>query len=182
MVHFSVFGGHEGHLNPGRCVYICVFGGASLKRTPAATRLVALRQQSDAPRSGWQHFFFNLFGGTTIKWPTLAEEYLALMDALRARSITMEEWDRGIGQANDLLALRAASFSMFGGVETDALPSEDQELDDLSLQRHTGLIPEPVLERLMLAIGQVGAQRLAAVRQAAGVALALAPPAGAARG
>jgi hypothetical protein len=181
MVHFSLFGGHEGQLNPGRCVYICVFGGASLKRSPVAMRLVARHQPGENSRSGWQHFFFNLFGGTTIKWPTLAEEFLALMDALRARTLTMEDWDRGAGQASDLLGLRAASFSMFGGMETDALPSEDQELDELSLQRHTGLIPEPALERLMLAIGHSGAQRLAAVRQAAGVALALTTPQGAAR-
>jgi hypothetical protein len=170
MVHFSIFGGHDGQLSASRCVYINIFGGTTLTRPPLASRLIGLRAGAGRPL-GWQHFFFNLMGGTTVKWPTVAAEFLALTNALRTGGLTLDEWNRALSSYGDIVALHTGSFSMFGGVNTDALPDEDKELDDLSLQRHAGTIPEPALQQLMLAVGQNGAQRLHAVYQAALVAL-----------
>jgi hypothetical protein len=164
MVHFCVFGGREGQLGVGRNVYITLFGGSEFKRPAMARRLIDRPRDSDddAPF----YFFFTAFGSTSIKWPTLVEEYLALMESLRAGSLTLERWDRSVARSSDWGTMHTASFTIFGGLETDELPSEEDELDDLSLQRHAGQIPPQAVEFLMLAVGQAGAQRLAAVRQA----------------
>jgi len=170
MVHFSVFGGHEGQLSAGGCVYITLFGGSELKRPPLAARLAALRRPSglrDEPR----YVFLSLFGSTTIRWPTLAEEFLALTDALRAGAFTLDDWERFTASPGEHRLLRAGSFTLFGSMQTDALPTEEEELDGLSLQRHAGTIADAAVERLMLAVGQGGAQRLASVRQAVAASL-----------
>lgn len=173
MVHFSIFGGQDGQLSAGRAIYVNVFGGASLRRPPVANRLYDLARGNPSD-SRTRYFFLSVFGGLSIKWPTLAEEYLALLEALRGGLVRIEEWDRVVaGPGADPLG-RTGSLSLFGGIDTDALPSEDEELDALSLQRHSGAIPQPAVERLILAIGQRGPQRLTAVRQAAVTTLAAA--------
>ncbi len=179
MVHFSIFGGNEGQLTAGGAVYVNILGGASLRRPPVATRLLELARAGPTD-SRTRYFFISVFGGLSIRWPTLAEEYLALLEALRSGLIRLEEWDRVmVGPGADPLG-RTGSLSLFGSIDTDALPTEEEELDALSLQRHSGTIPQPAVERLILAIGQRGAPRLTAVRQAAVATLAAAagvPPA-----
>jgi len=166
MVHFCVFGGYEAELSPGRKVYVTVFGGADLKRPPLASLVARYRQEAARLLLQRQCFFLTIFGGTSINWPTLAEEYVALMDGLRTSSLTLEEWDRGVVQVAGEGLPPTGSFTVFGSLNGDGVPPENKELDDLSLQRHMGQIPEAAVERLMLAIGQKGAPRLAAVRQA----------------
>jgi hypothetical protein len=177
MVHFSMFGGHEGQLNPHRGIYVSIFGGTTLRRPPFAARLAELRLRPEAANNR-AYFFFSLFGGAEVKWPTMATEYLALRESIRSGTLSLLEWDRIAAQHGETGALPTGSFALFGGFNADALPSEDEELDDLSLQRHAGLIPESVIERLMLGIGARGPQRLAAVRQA--LTLELQPPVAAA--
>lgn len=174
MVHFSVFGGFSGRVQAGRNLYLSVFGPAQLRRPAAATRLIEARQGAHRGE-GWACVYLSIFGGLTIKAPTLAEEFLALLDALRCGALTLDEWDRSGDRLVDQGGPRTAFFSVFGGLNADVLPGEDEELDDLSLQRHAGFIPEPSLDRLMLAIGHGGAQRLAAVRQAVVAALSATP-------
>ena len=106
----------------------------------------------------------------SVKWPTLASEYLALRDAVLGGALTLSDWDRLVARFGDG-GLRSGSFAVFGSVNTDDLPGEDEELDDLSLQRHTGGIPEGIIDRLMLAVGHGGPQRLSTVRQAVAEAL-----------
>jgi hypothetical protein len=166
MAHFSMFGSNDGQLVPGRDFFITIFGGSNLKRLPAASQITELRQQPAHQRSQPQYTFCTLFGGTTLTWPTLAEEFLALRDALRAGTMTLEDWDRYVAQPGGPGPLRTLSLTLFGGFDGDVLPREDQELDDLSLQRHLGQIPEQALQTLMLAIGRTGVQRLTAIRQA----------------
>ncbi len=166
MVHFSVFGGHDGRLGPGRSIYISVFGGATLTRPPLAAQLVEARTLAGDGSADWQYFFFSVFGGATIKWPTLAEEYLALCEAVRTGALRLDEWDRGASRTSGAAALRMGSFSIFGGMDSDALPCEDEELDDMTLQRHAGRIPDVAVQCLMLAVGRGGSHRLAAVRDA----------------
>jgi hypothetical protein len=173
MVHFTMFGGHEGQLTPGRSVYINIFGGTELRRPAFAARISDTRRSGSAP-SRWQHFLINLFGAIEVKWPTLAEEYLSLLDALRGGAFSLDDWDRMAGRSDSLALASAAhigSLNLFGGIDGDALPTEDEELDSLSFQRHAGVIPPRALDQLVLAIGSRGAQRLAAVRQAVGLTL-----------
>lgn len=172
MVHFCIFGGHKGQLSASRCVYVTLFGGTELKRPPLARCLGAVRPPARPAREEPRYFFLSLFGHTTLKWPTLAEEYLAVLDALRAGACTAADWDRLATTTGDQPPLRVASFTVFGRLEADALPSEEEELDDLSMQRHAGNVPPPAIERLLLGIGHSGAQRLAAVRQAVAATLA----------
>jgi hypothetical protein len=170
MAHFSMFGGNNGVLGPGGDFYITIFGGSDLKRPPMAAQLAGARAGS-AGQGENAYFFLTLFGGTTVSWPTLAEEYLALHDALRAGTIALEDWDRFVTRPRLAGPARTHCLTLFGSFEGDALPREEKELDDLSLQRHLGLIPETAVQLLMLAIGQGGTQRLAAVRHAVAAAL-----------
>ena len=70
MPHFCMFGAYEGQFDPGQGIYVTIFGGSDLKRSPAASQLVEQQRLSAAGRNGPRHFFFTLFGGTTITWPT----------------------------------------------------------------------------------------------------------------
>ncbi len=166
MIHFAVFSGHSGQLTRGGAVYISIFGGATLARPPVAGTLARARREDAEAGSDSSYFFFVLFGSATVRWPTLAEEYVALLDALRSGVLSLEDWDRLVGASDCTGSLRLSSFSLFGGVEGDAVPTEDQELDEISLQQHAGAIPDAALQRLMIGIGQKGASRLASVRQA----------------
>jgi hypothetical protein len=166
MAHFSMFGGNNGQLAPGRDFYITIFGGCDLKRPTAASHIVELRGQPAYARDRSQGIFCTLCGGTTLTYPTLAEEYLALRDALRSGTITLEDWDRSLARPGGVGPLRAMSLTLFGSFDGEVVPREEKELDDLSLQRHLGQIPEAAVQLLMLAVGQIGLQRLTAVRQA----------------
>jgi hypothetical protein len=168
-----MFGSHQGQLLPGRDIYVTAFGGADLRRLPVANQLAQVRQRPGTERDSSFYVFFTLCGGTTIVWPTLADEYVALRDALRAGTFTLEDWDRLVARPGGTGPLHMHSLTLLGSFDGEVVPREEKELDDLTLQRHLGHIPEPAVQMLMLAIGQTGTQRLAAVR----LAVALPPPA-----
>jgi hypothetical protein len=170
MLHLSIFAGYEGPLDPGRSLHATLFAGSQVTRPPLARHLVTARRQVGIGTS-FTHLFLTLFGGVEVLWPSLAEEYLALRDAVRASELTLAEWDRQAAQPDSQSALRMLSFTLFGSFTGNRLPSEDKELDDLTIQRHLGQIPEAAVQTLMLAIGQTGVARLAAVRQAVAQAL-----------
>ncbi len=167
MIHFCIFGGHEGELSPEKRVYICIFGGSELRLPTIARQVVDQhRRVQGVERSPSQCFFLTVFGGTTLKAPTLVEEYVDLLNAQRSGAIPPREWDTALAQLAAGRGLTTSSFTLFGGFESCELPSEDKELNDLALQRQLGQIPEPAVNSLMLAIGQGGPQRFAAVRNA----------------
>ncbi len=169
MVHFSVFGSHEGRLAGRRCFYVTLFAGTELQRPAFANWLVDYRRQGGP--IGWQYFFCTFFGGTSVVWPTLAEEYLALVGLLRTGELTLDDWDRHSGSNGTQAVDRCASFTFCGGLDTDEVPDEDKELDDLSVQRHAGDIPQAAVDQLLLAVGHRGVKRLSAVRHAAAIAM-----------
>lgn len=174
MAHFCMFGGHEGVLSSDGSVYITVFGGSDLRRPPLARQIAERRLRGGGSS---ESYFLTLFGGTSLIWPTLAEEFLALRDAVRNGALGLAEWDQWVGRGDGRGPLTTHSLTLFGGYEGDTLPAEDKELDDLTLQRHLNQIPEAAMQTLMLAIGQRGAQRLAAVRHAVATALLPSPAA-----
>ncbi len=171
MVRFTMFSGHEGPLGPERDIYVTLFAGSELRRPPFAAVVTRARQQSANEPKAPHYTFLTLFGGTDLSWPTLAEECVALRSALAARTLTLEEWDRTLGRFGDGGGLRVNALTLFAGFDANAVPSEDKELEDLALHRHFGHLTDAAVEALLPAIGQKGAFRLAAVRQAVVAAL-----------
>lgn len=170
MFHFCIFGGQGGELSPDKKVYVTIFGACELKRPTVARQIIEMRQASRQPDRHPMRFFLTVCGATELQAPTLAEEYIDLQDALRAGLLTLEEWDRSVARIGSSDDFRASSFTLLGGFSTSELPSEDEELERLALNRHLGTIPEPASRALMLAVGRGGSQRPAAVRQAVAAA------------
>ena len=174
MVHFCMFGGHEGELDPNKKVCITIFGGCELKRPTVAKQILDMRRNAEEHphRRGSGHFFVTVFGSTELKSPTLAEEYIDLQDALQSDLLKLEDWDWAIAQlaAND--AYRIGSFTLFGGFGSSELPSENEELDAMALNNYVGRVPEPAVKMLQLGVGQAGSNRTAVIRQAVATAQA----------
>lgn len=165
MIHLCIFGGQDGQLTSGRKVYFTLFGACELRRPTTAKQIIDARQRGQPDAARTSHFFITLFGATGLKAPTLAQEYLGLQDALRAGLLTLDDWDRTIARVADANR-HAASLTLFGRFDTEDLPSENEELDDLALNRHLGHIPDEAVDLIMPAIGQRGSTRPAVVRQA----------------
>ncbi len=167
MVHFCMFGAHEGVLRPERKTYITVFGACELLRPTLAKRLIS-RVHRDTEKQGSPPtaFFFSLFGATEIKAPTLAEEFLDLKQALDSRSLNLDDWDRAMADQSQL-DVSLSSFTLFAGFGECELPGETEEIDALALQRHLGNISDSAGQVLQYAIGQRQAERTATIRRAA---------------
>jgi len=165
MVHFCIFGGHEGQLSGDKRVYITVFGGCELKQPTLAKRIMERRRsQAVGLPTSRNSFFITLFGGTSIKIPTLAEEFLDLRDALRSGLLTMEDWDSAMAQVGTE-SLSLGSFTAFGGFGEE-LPSEEEEVEGLALNRHLGHISDSAGRTLEFGVGRSGSHRAAILRRA----------------
>ncbi len=171
MLHLCLFGGHGGQLSNERRIYLTMFGGCDLRWPTLAKQLIEFIQRGTGQPRPFGHVFITLFGGTDITAPTLAQEYLDLQSALRSGQVSLADWDRNIVRLGDS-AQRGASLTLFGGYSGDELPSEDQELDELALNRHLGYLNDETSELLMRGVGQRGSSRAAVVRQAVATALA----------
>ena len=140
MFHLCLFGGHGGELSADRKLYLTMFGGCEVLRPTLAKQMLVLRHSGRGRSGPPLHVFITLFGGTDVTAPTLAQEYLDLQNALRAGQLTLEQWDRDIAELGQ--AFRSASLTLFGGFDDAKLPSEDQELEDLALNRHLGYLSD----------------------------------------
>ncbi|MGE3181327.1 MAG: hypothetical protein AB7N71_06835 [Phycisphaerae bacterium] len=163
MLHFCVFGGQGGEIEPGRHVYLTIFGGSELKR-PTFAKLVRATQGSDGRTMKSGAFFLTLFGAMEVKSPTLAEEFSELDASIRSGLVTTTELERSI--VPDRSSLNTAKITICGACSTAEIPSEDEELDALAVLRHSGTVDGPTQDTLMLGIGRTGAERLGVVRQA----------------
>jgi hypothetical protein len=173
MIQFCMFGGHTGQFEAARRIHITIFGGCDLIRPTIAKQVSAMKQQGGPQRGGpsrVEHFFATIFGGTTLRLPTLAAELLDLQNALRSGELTLADWDRLSGALTRQENI--STLTLFGGFDSDELPGEDKELEDLALNRHLGYISEDASDVLMQAIGHRGPSRAAAARQAASLAAA----------
>ncbi len=166
MVQVTMFGGHDGRLRYDKWLYITMFGGVELVRPTVARQILADRQNSSEQGSRKRKpFFFTAFGGADIKAPTLAEEFIDLQEMLRSGALTAAEWERALSDlGRDETGV--GSFTIFGGFDERAIPSEDEEVDSLAVQRHLGNIPEPAAQVLQYGIGQHGSERTATLRRA----------------
>lgn len=186
MIKVTIFGGHEGCLSFDTQFYFTMFGGCVVVRPTLARQVLAQRnlQRSGVPPEGGSSqgadgkarfrqdsplrgrpFFFTMFGGTEIKSPTLAEEFVDLREAVRSESLTMADCERLITDAGFADA-SIGSFTIFGGFEEGLAPSEEKKIDGLAIQRHLGNVSEQVSRVLQLGIGQSEGQRRAVLRQA----------------
>ena len=166
MVQITVFSGHEGRLGSNKKLYRTIMGGCTLVRPTIARQIIATW---DARRDGRINrpgpFFLTIFGGLDIKCPTLAEEFVDLRDMLNSSTLRLEDWDKDAALVG-LSDATTASFTLFGGFDENKLPSENEEVDSLAIQRHIGNISEESGNILQLAIGRSEAERRAAVRRA----------------
>jgi hypothetical protein len=166
MIQVTIFGGHDGQLRYDKYVYITLFGGCEMVRPTIARQLVMARQPGgpDQPKRR-KPFFLTIFGGSEIKSPTLAEEFIDLRELIATGMLQVGDWERAL---TDLARADTgvASFTLFGGFDERALPSEDEEVEGLALQRHLGNIPEPAGQILQFGIGQHGSERTATLRRA----------------
>jgi hypothetical protein len=166
MLQLCMFGGYDGQLGPEKKVYFTMFGGCDLRRPTLAREMLAMRQPGGPAPSVGRKVVITIFGGTEIKSPTLAEEFIDLREAVRSQALDVRHWDAYITewarwQQNTLL-----SFTLFGSFDDHALPSEDEEVEALALQRHLGNISEASGHVLELGVGQAGSQRRAVIREA----------------
>jgi hypothetical protein len=167
MVHFCVCGAHGGQLSPDKRFYVTICGACELKRPTVAKQIVEMRRRSAAGMPQVRnHFFVTVCGATEIKVPTLAEEYIDMKEAVKGGMITLEEWDVAVAQLSADESYRVGSFTLMGAFEDCELPSENEEVDGLAINRHLGHIPEEAGTTLELGVGRSGSQRTAVLRRA----------------
>jgi len=189
MIQVTIFSGRQGPLRYDGTWYITVFGGCELIKPTIAREIMIAKQReheearlNEAQRSAGpagnyvrvqqlaarsnRPFFFTMFGGTSIKYATLAEELVDLQQLIRSQELTIEEWDRALF-ALAKLDRSCASFTLFGGFDECELPDEDEEVNSLAMQCHLGNISEPSREVLQAGIGLKDSDRRAVVHRAA---------------
>ncbi|MCH7526209.1 MAG: hypothetical protein IID39_02120 [Planctomycetes bacterium] len=167
MVHFCICGAHEGHLGPDKKTYVTIFGACELTRPTVAKQIIDMRRRAAAglPKTR-SHFFVTICAATELKAPTLAEEYLDMQEAVKAGVITLEEWDSAVARLSAEEAFQIGSFTIMGAFDGSEVPSENEEVEGLALNRHLGHIPEQAGTTLELGVGQRGSQRTAVLRRA----------------
>ncbi len=166
MIHLTIFGAHEGRLQPDKLIYVTLFGGCEVVRPTLARQLLAKRQaERDKRPTGRRPVFLTVFGASAIKSPTLAEEFIDSREMINSGLLAMADWERSmveLGRGDGAVA----SLTIFGGFGECEIPSEDEEVDSLAVQRHLGNISACASETLQYGIGQHGVERCATIRRA----------------
>jgi hypothetical protein len=162
-----MFGAFEGRLRANKRLFLTMFGGSTLRRPTLARRILAERAQRRPDQPGRsRHIVVTLFGATEIKAPTLTEEFLDLQEAVKSGALSGDAWNEFASDLARADEETLFSLTLFGGFEEAALPSEDEEVDSLALQRHLGNISDSAVQILQLGVGQDDAHRRAVLRQA----------------
>ena len=166
MIQFCIMGGYEGLIRPERKLYFTFMGGADLCRPTVARQILAQRQNAakGLPKAPWQ-YFITIMGGVDIQSPTLAEEFIDLREMIQSRALTMADWDQAMADLTST-DVSVGSFTLMGGFSENSLPSEDQEIEGLAVQRHMGNISDRATEVLQYGIGQRNSERRATLRRA----------------
>jgi len=183
MIQVTIFGGTDGRLRFDKALYLTLFGGCDLLYPTAARQVLAERQtQRDIkafdekpiasrimdtnPRPKRRKpIFLTIFGSTEIKAPTLVAEFIDLRETLNSGLLTLDEWDRALADLSRS-DWSVASFTLFGAFDECALPSDDEEIESLALQRHLGNISQSATEVLQYGIGQRDVERRSTIRRA----------------
>jgi hypothetical protein len=166
MIQFCILSGYEGRVRPEPKIYVTFMGGCSLRRETVARQILTQRLHE---REGKTHpprqFFLTVMGGVDITCPTLAEEFIDLREMINSRTLSMDDWDRAmadLGRSD----VSISSFTLMGGFSENELPTEEQEIESLAVQRHLGTISDSAGQVLQFGVGQRDAERRATLRQA----------------
>ena len=166
MIQFCILSGYEGRVRPEPKIYVTFMGGCSLRRETVARQILTQRLHE---REGKTHpprqFFLTVMGGVDITCPTLAEEFIDLREMINSRTLSMDDWDRAmadLGRSD----VSISSFTLMGGFSENELPTEEQEIESLAVQRHLGTISDSAGQVLQFGVGQRDAERRAILRQA----------------
>lgn len=166
MIQFCIMSGYDGRVRPERKVYITLMGACDLKRATVARQILAQRLQE---REGRTHpprqFFLTIMGVTEITCPTLAEEFIDLREMMSSGALSMDDWDRAMADLGRT-DVSIASFTLMGGFSENELPTEEQEIESLAVQRHLGTISDIAGQVLQFGVGRRDAERRATLRQA----------------
>ncbi len=187
MIQVTIFSGREGPLRYDNTFYLTVFGGCSMKKPTLARQIMIARQRdmaepepkrsdmwgtmSQAMRSSSRMhspFFLTIFGGISIKNPTLAEELVDLQELIRSGELSLEDWDQAMLSLSKLES-SCGSFTLFGGFNEAELPSEDEEVNSLAMQCHLGNINDSSREVLQAGIGLSDSERRSVLHRAVAV-------------
>lgn len=188
MVQVTIFGGRDGPLRYDNTFYLTLFGGCVMRKPTLARQIMIARQRqtpepepsrgdmwgtmtramrNDARRA--KPFFLTIFGGASIKNPTLAEELVDLQELIRSGELSLADWDRAMLSLTQLES-SCGSFTMFGGFDEAELPSEDEEVNSLAMQCHLGNINDSSREVLQAGIGLSDSERRSVLHRAVEVA------------
>lgn len=159
MLRFCMFGGYEGPLTADHRCYVTLFGACELKAPTLARRLVAARNGESRQARNARQIFVTLFGSTEIKSPTLAEEFIDLKEAVRGGLLDLDRWEQYVAELESAQSRSFLTFTLFGALSETELPSEDEEVESLALQRHFGNIGEDSGRLLEMGVGQAGVNR-----------------------
>lgn len=166
MLQLCIFGGYEGPLSAEKKCCFTVFGGCVLRRPTLARQIIAARRVREGALPVPKMIFLTVFGGTEIKYPTLAEEFIDLREAMRGGQIRTEDWDRCLAEVEQINSASMLSLTLFGSFSESELPTEDEEVEGLALQRHAGNLADSTSRILATGVGQRGSARHAVIRQA----------------
>jgi len=166
MLQVCLFGGYEGPLSPEKKCCFTAFGGCTLRRPTMARQILTARKVREGKIPTPKMIFVTVFGATEIKCPTLAEEYLDMREAVQSGAIHPSDWERYQTELDQYQSSSLLSLTLFGGFSESELPTEDEEVEGLALQRHFGNIGADSGRVLEMGVGQSGSQRQAVIRQA----------------
>ncbi len=166
MIQLCAFGGYEGPLRREKKCFLTVFGGSDLNRPTLARQLISAQAQKDGKGAASKMIFLTLFGSTSIKCPTLAEEYLDLKQSVENGSLELGDWRNYISELDQFQSSSLMSLTLFGSFAEHTLPTENEEVEGLALQRHFGNISDDSGHVLELGVGRSGAHRNSVVFQA----------------
>jgi len=166
MIQFCVMGGYEGRIRSEAKVYVTFMGGCELKRATVARQILTQRlHEREGKTQAPRQFFLTIMGGVQITCPTLAEEFIDLREMINSGALSMDDWDRAmadLGRSD----ISIASFTLMGGFAENELPSEEQEIESLAVQRHLGTISDSAGQVLQFGVGRRDAERRATLRRA----------------
>ncbi len=166
MIQFCIMGGYEGRVRPEKKIYVTLMGACELKRSTVARQILAQRINEREGRTRPPHqFFLTIMGGSEIMCPTLAEEFIDLREMINSGSLSMDDWDRAmadLGRSD----VTIASFTFMGGFAENEVPSEEQEIESLAVQRHLGTISDSAGQVLQFGVGKRDGERRATLRRA----------------
>lgn len=169
MLQICLFGSYEGQLPANKRLFFTMFGACELRRPTLARRLIEAQGADLAKERRPRCAVITVFGATEIKVPTLAEEFIDLQEAIRSGVLSSNSLDQLAGRLAGAESESVFSLTLFAAFEEACLPSENEEVDGLAIQRHLGNISDSAAGILQMGVGQNDSHRRAILRQAVAV-------------